>query len=400
MIKVPEMSAGPAGGALPGPEPGPEPSPGPGTRPGPGLDEAPEQAPEQTYELVVAATHPQTRKVFLQGHRLFAVGARPGDASHLTVRCLPTDEHGTVFAVVTWHDRTFELLSIGSVKLAPGLHRVRAVLDGPGRVRFSEPAGMAPDRRRWADLVAAVPARLAPPVAALDLVCAVELGGARDEVDARLTLVRELIKLLRDESPGPGGLRVAVLGYGDHVFDGVHEGKRVVKGAWLADPAEALTAVGRLRPAERHYPDAAPVEDMLAVIVPRLERRTRSADGRRPDGGEPRRAALLTVGSRGPHPAQTGESSILPCPRRLDFHRLVARLDRVPDLARIAVVDHPPRARDGAWQRLGGTALRTFPDADPRSLGVDLGVLAPHVQRLPFPLVAHEPLAADERGDR
>ncbi|GAA4620076.1 hypothetical protein GCM10023196_002630 [Actinoallomurus vinaceus] len=330
----------------------------------------------QPYELVVAAVHPTSREVMLQSRQLFAVGARPGDETVLPVRCVSSDENGTVLATVTWHDGDPRLLSTESVKLRPGTYRLRAVLDGPARVRFVEPAGVAPDERRWSELLSLIPQRLEPSVAAVDLVCGVELGGGREAVDARLRLIRELIKLLDEECPEPDLLRIAILGYGDHALDSRLDDRRVVHGAWLAPAAEALTTLTRLRAVESEYHEAAPVEDMLFEAVGRIV----------PTAGE-RKTVLMTVGGRPPHPPRANENSVLPCPYGRDWSKLLRMLERNTDVSRIAVVDRLNTQDRSTWLRLGAKALHELPEAEPRRLGVDIGVLVPRVQRLPFPLL-------------
>ncbi|RAY16619.1 hypothetical protein DPM19_00030 [Actinomadura craniellae] len=328
----------------------------------------------QAYELVLAVVDPESRRIGLRSRPLFSAGARTGDEASLTVYCAPSDADGTVFAVVTWKgNREPRPLSVSSVKLPPGPHQVRAVLEAAGRIRFLEPAGLSPDPRSWATLVGLVPERYDPPAPAVDLICAVELAGDRDDVEARLRLLRGLVKLLDGEAAEPGRLRIALLGYGAHAFDSrLGEGK-VVRGAWLAPPAEVLGSISRLRYAGPGYPAAAPVEDMLVQVAGRW----RPADGRK--------AVLLTVGGRSPHPAEAGEHAVHPCPHGHDWDRLLGRLERA-GLARVAVVDRPQGGAQNVWPRLGDTALHGLADADPRQLGIDIGVLAPRDSRLPFPL--------------
>ncbi|MEV0406905.1 hypothetical protein [Actinoallomurus sp. NPDC050550] len=347
---------------------------------GPQLERLVEDSPlHQPYELVVAAVHPASREVMLQSRQLFPVGARPGDETVLPVRCVSSDENGTVLATVTWHDGDPRLLSINSVKLRPGTYRLRAVLDGPARVRFVEPAGVAPDERRWSELLSLIPERLEPSVAAVDLVCGVELGGGREAVDARLRLIRELIKILDEECSEPDLLRIAILGYGDHPLDSRLDDRRVVRGAWLAPAAEALTTLARLRAVESEYHEAAPVEDMLFEAVGRIVRTTGV-----------RKTVLMTVGGRPPHPPRASESRVLPCPYGHDSGKLLRTLERNTDVSRIAIVDRLNARDRPTWHRLGAKALYELPEAEPRRLGVDIGVLVPRVQRLPFPLFDQE----------
>jgi hypothetical protein len=338
---------------------------------------AEDTALHQPYELVVAVVHPTSRQVMLQSRQLFAEGAQPGDEAVLPVRCVPSDENGTVLAVVTWHDREPQPLSTQVVKLRPGTYRLRAVLDGPERVRFVEPAGAAPEQRRWSELLSLIPERLEPTVAAVDLICGVELGGDREEVDARLSLVRELVKILDDECPEPDRLRIAILGYGEHELDTRRDEPRVVRGRWLAPAATALDALAQLRAVEPDYHEAAPVEDMLHEVAGRLE-------------PVERKTVLMTVGGRPPHPPRPNVNGILPCRHGHDWTKLLRKVERRTDVSRIAVVDRLNAKDRPAWRRLGADALRELHHTEPRRLGIDIGVLMPQVQRLPFPVLDEE----------
>lgn len=335
----------------------------------------------QPYELVMAVVHPQTRRVMLKSRQLFPVGARIGDRTTFTVRCAPSDEYGTVFAVTTWHDRVPHHLSVDSIRLRPGLHRVRAVLVGPGQVEFTEPRGVTADQRTWSELMDAIPAQLPAPIAAVDLICGIELGGGDSAlVDERLKVIRRLLSDLSEECPEPDRVRVAVLGYGDHPFDARQDGNRIIFGAWLASLAEALDSVSKFRHLGQGYPAAAALEDMLSQVVGRLG----------PTASAPvpaRRTVLLTIGGRPPHPPSANVRSILPCPRGLNWDQLLRKLERYPDLSRIAVVDRLPTGNGTVWHRLGAHRMYELAQADPRQLGTDIGVLVPDVHRLPFPLM-------------
>jgi hypothetical protein len=345
----------------------------------------------QPYELVLAVVHPVNRRVMLQTRQLFPVGAEFGDETTLTVRCAPSDEHGTVFAIVTWHGQEPQRLSVDSVKLRPGRYRVRAVLAGPGMVEFRELPGLAPDHRTWSELTDAIPAELPPRIFAVDLICGVELGGADPgRVDARLHLVRSLIRMLDEECAEPDQLRVAVLGYGDHLYDSRQEGNRVVYGAWLSGTADALDAVDQLRHRGQGYPAATAMEDMLSHVVSQLGAAT---SGRRTAG---RRTVLLTIGNRPPHPPAANLQSILPCPHGHNWNELLRRLERTLEVSRIAVVDRTPTGSGTVWHRLGADGLHelaepTEPTEDiAHQLGMDIGLLVPNAHRLPFPLIEQE----------
>lgn len=324
-------------------------------------------------ELVVAVAQPTTRTITLRGSVLFYQGARIGDETVLSLRCAHADPAGTVFTVVTWHEGRPRPLSIDSLALRPGTHEVRMVLADHGEVRIEEPAGATPDQRTWPELVDALPKRLTEPVAELSLVCLIDLSGNRFE--ARRELVRELVDLLWQECPEPGRLTVSVIGYGDHVYEPGREEDRVVSGSWLRPPDQALTVLDRLRQVERGPLPVAPVEDALARVAAGV-------------GGIPagRRMVLLTVGDRPPHPATGGNDGVLPCPKPYDWQELLRVIERRPALTTIAVLDEI-RDSDPAWRRLGRTATHPSRSVTAQRLAMDIGVLTPPAQMLPFPLL-------------
>ncbi|HEU5160109.1 MAG TPA: hypothetical protein VFU43_24135 [Streptosporangiaceae bacterium] len=326
-------------------------------------------------ELVVAHVVPKNGRIVLRSERLFEAGAPVGAEQALTIRCAHTLDDGLVLAVVSWgHDNTRPRpVSIDSVRLRPGAHRLHAVLAGPGRVKFSEPAGVVPDSRVWSELVASLPRRFIPPVGDFDLICALDLGA--DRFDDRRALVSELVELLRTEYPERGRSRVAVVGYRAHRFRVGEEHDRVVYGRWLDTPDEAQRSLDGFRAFEPGPVRAAPIEDALHVIARRV--------GRIPPG---RKVVLLTVGARPPHPPAEEPDGEIPCPLEYDWRSLLRRIRHRPGgLTSVAVLDSA-KHYNFAWRQLGKTALHQLNLTDPRKLATAAGLLIPPSQRLFFPL--------------
>ncbi|MEU0520367.1 hypothetical protein [Streptosporangium sp. NPDC006007] len=335
----------------------------------------------RSYELVVLKRHPATDRLEFTCRQLFPIEARRGDpSSAFTVRCEPSGERGTAFAVVAWRDRRPALLSVQTVKVPPGRYEITAELERPGRVRFSGLPDLVRDDQDWAELVASVPARFDPPAGPAHLICAVETTGTDAQVRERLRRIGQMITTVSDGVESR--LRVSLVAYGVHSYQrGVPEAPVDVAG-WqisaeqarysLEDLEERLKKRGTL---SQGYAGAAMVEDMLAEVVSRL------SDG----GGE--RTVLLTVGDRPPHPPRADPSEILPCPHRIDWVQQVRRLERYPGLAFGAICDRPPERVDPVWSQLGRGGLAQLDAVDVQGLGAALGLAVPRVQRIPFPLI-------------
>lgn len=327
------------------------------------------------YGVVVALVDPVTGAVSTGSRRLFEPGDLPGVESTLSLRRGPGAAGPTTLALTAGS----EVVSLYSVP--PGAepaYQVRAVLDGPGRVRFTAPDGVAPDTRAWADVLAAIPPRVDMVPGPVDLVCAMELAGSKEQVDRRKDLVRRLLEQLAEEYPGPRQLRVGLLGCTDHVFAPGEERRRVVRVQPLAPAAAALSALANFRGAEVRYLAAAPLEDLLH------EARRMLADSR----AAGRATRLLMVARRRPHPRALGEENIVPCPFKCDWRPLLHQLRREAGTVCVTVTDTVPSrsARTAIWEELGHAGLHALSDATAWRVGEDLGILARHTQRIPIPL--------------
>jgi hypothetical protein len=330
------------------------------------------------YGLVVAVVHPDTGSVRAALHPLFAPGDRPGTEAQLS---LPrsTGQSEVTVALVPGRDVRRAPLLVQVAALPPGpRYRFRAVLDGPGQVRILDPAGTRPTAESWAQTLADLPERVDARPRPLDLVCAIELAGTPQVVRSRINLVRDLLDLLTSGDLASGPLRVSVLGCEDHVFGRDSERRRVVRGAPLATVTEARVALRSFRASPVRYPDAAPLEDMLAEAAVQLS-------GSRRDG---RAARVLTVAARLPHPYPLGNSRRHPCPRKYQWKVQVRRLTQTCGASCVVVADTLPRRPDtrAMWRALGSTAQREIGAVCAQQLGEDLGILAPASQRLPIPL--------------
>ncbi|MFC0864097.1 hypothetical protein ACFHYQ_17520 [Sphaerimonospora cavernae] len=346
----------------------------------------------RSYDLVVLRPDPATGRLDLGGRQLFPVGTRPGTLTDVTVRCEPGDEYGTAFAVVTWQGREPRLLSVASVHLVPGTYTLTAELVRAGKVRFTGLPGLVEDPRGWGELIASVPSLLPPATRAAHLICGVEICGPDEKVIERLGRAHQVIAFLAAEFGDR--LRVSLLAYGAHSFDQSAPEHPVEVTAWRATPEHALAGLrlleerGAITRGFPYHPHAAQLEDMLATVVRRLLREGTAVDGL--DQHRPAPTVLLTVGDRPPHPARADRSGVLPCPHRHDWQTMFQHLGSRPGTVFGAIWDQSPdRARTAhlIWRYLGTSALAHLDALDVRELTADLGLAAPVVGRIPFPLI-------------
>lgn len=334
----------------------------------------------QPYSLIALEPGNGSGRLRLTTVPLFAPGAVRNDSVPLSLRCEPGGEGGTAFAVgAHGPDGRFRVMSVRSARIRAGHHDLVALLRRPGLVRFGGLDGLAADRREWADIVAAIPDRYDIRPRPAHLVCLIEVSGMRERVASRLGRVDQLLMLLDWEVPAD--LTVSLVAYGRHDYgDRLGRRDRVPEIlVWSADAATARAAVAAAmdrRPLPVTYPDAAMVEDALALVDERLP----------PEAGA--RLALLTVGDRPPHPPRVTVSEIHPCPHRRDWRGMLQRLEARPGTTLAAICDDPARRPEAPWRRLGGGAPPVPLDVvDVPRLAVELGLVPPMRARPPLPLV-------------
>ena len=213
----------------------------------------------RSYGLVVATIAPVTGAISLGMRPLFQPGDAQGAESVLTLRRARGDRDATTLAVavtgktpladnVAIDPDALDVLSMYEMQPADQqVYRVRAVLEAPGQVRFTEPVGITPLSRSWSETAAAIPRRVDMLVGPVNLVCALELAGDKAQVDRRRNLIRDLLEHLDDEFTDPGQLRVGLLGCTDHVFAPGEERRPVVRRQALGPATDALLALANFR---------------------------------------------------------------------------------------------------------------------------------------------------------
>ncbi len=338
------------------------------------LREVIEDGPLQhAYDLVVLKEDATTGRPELGCEQLFSSGTRRGETVTMTLQCAPSDDHGTVFAVVTWKHGLPTPVSIDVAKVSPGRYEVTAELRRPGKVTFTGLSGLRRDHRNWNDIVAQVPPTYATDDTPAHLICAVETAGATMTVGERLGRVRQMINAVSAELAERA--RVSLVVYGSHSYDKGVPDRPVEVLSWMEPPASALRTLADLeeRPfADDGFPGAAQLEDMLAMVADRLAHARASG-----------RTVLLTLGGLPPHPPSVHRSEILPCPYRRDWEQEVRRL-KGSRVKLGAICDRPVGE---VWHRLGGGAPADLNAVDVRRLCVDLGLVVPPGGRIPFPLL-------------
>jgi hypothetical protein len=342
------------------------------------------------YQLITARVDRKTGAVALRPRQLFAAGAEPGTETALTLRRMPGDIGDTTLAIFadTGGDSHGEVgaaadpLALYSAPLPTGrTAQLRAVLDGPGRVRIIEPADARPYQGTWAQLRRQIPGRVITAVAPADLVCAIDLAGTRDAVRQRLVLIRELLKVVDAEYRDQQRLRVGVVTCTDHVFGrgpGKNEKDPVTRVLPLGSAAKALASLEKTTGAEIGYPPSAPIEDLLYEALALLSPSRRA--GRIP--------LLVTVAGRRPHPSRQLMDGRLPCPRRFMWQNLINQLTGEAGVRCVLVADTLPKddAEAAEWRQIGRSGRRPLADATGKQLAEVLGLLAAQDQRIPLPL--------------
>ena len=336
------------------------------------------------YELAVLKYVPADRidagRLALTGHPLFSPGDTRGSRVTVRVSVEPTDDEGTVFAVVTRErrpdlprpSRRLRPLQVQAAVVPPGVYELTAVLTRPGKVQFRGlPVALGESGRSWDDLQSLVPGELTAR-APVHLVCLVEVCGGDDRLQLRLDRIEELI---RQAQAGGGALRVSVVGYGPHGVAWRVEDRPPETRAWAAPGDEAIKALRGLagrRADEREYQRAAQLECALRLVREQLT----LTDGR---------PVIVTAGGRPAHPPGLDTSrQLIPCPEWVDGMSELSWLQRLPGVT--FGVFRDPDCRGRLWERLGRDAVATVDDAvDMEDFAVRLGLRA--AARVPFPVI-------------
>jgi hypothetical protein len=339
------------------------------------------------YELVVlkqtAPGQPDAGRLSLRSILLFPKGAESGFPASVDVRCAPTDERGTVFAVVTRvpvpggppSARRFGRIEIQSGAVPPGPRKLTARLVRPGHVQF-ELDGIAiqlkPESRPWLEIVRDLPDRLASPYP-IHLICVIEVSGGSTRLGHR---IEQLENLIGETDNGARPLRVSVLAYGPHSVERRVAEEPVVTLAWATTGEQAVRALRGLKeyqPHEQEYPRAAQLECALREIAANLDLRY----------GRP---VLVTAGARPPHPPRVDRhTEIIPCRHRVSWREELDRLLTVPGGLRFGALCDSDAVGE-IWRALGRDAIEEVEVVDALAFTTRLGLREP-VQAVPFPLI-------------
>lgn len=322
---------------------------------------------------------------------LFPPGATRGDRVTFKARCAPSDEHGTVFAVLAEPEndptRAPELRSVQSAKVPPGIYQVTAELLYPdrGHVQFHGlPTPPREDRRPWQQIVTSVPTRMPVDGGPIHLIVAIEISGPDGpSVGERLESVRQLI--LHVAAEAADFVCYSVITYGPHSINAnnpEYPEVPVATLAWAETADDALAVVDRLSrrtPARFGYEYAAQLECLLADLDGNLT-------------GQEGRPVLVTVGARPPHPPRVDPvTMIIPCPRRRDWTVPMNRLrGRHAGIAFGSIRD-AGRPDDQLWQLLGADAAAVdeyFATDFAQALGLTSATARPSAPPIALPMFA------------
>jgi hypothetical protein len=347
--------------------------------------------PSVWYELVLLRQS-RSGRLELTAQQLFLPEARRGDTRTFTVRCEASDEDGTAFAVVARDAAfSFELVSMASARIAPGIYTVTATLLRRGGVRFDGlPVTPTEDGRSWLDVVAAVPDRL-DVIGPAHLIVAIEICGTADEIRARLERAKQLIGTVHDDADGP--VTFSVLTYASHSHSRATDDEPVTALAWEETETTALERrLDRLLkrdPPVSTYTRAAQIECMLTEVARRLHGAEATAAGR---------PVLVTIGDKPAFPSRVDPvTGIIPCPRRNDWRAAFVRLAEDHAGMAFGVIrddgaddDLPDNPVADIWRHLGTDASATPVAFDDRRFAISLGLLRATTRYLPLPLAVPE----------
>jgi len=335
------------------------------------------------YELVVLRRE-EDGHLAPDLRQLFPQDAYSGYSTDLTVQCAPTDDRGTVFAVMirehaagaTPASPRLRPIEIQSAKVPPGEYAVSAQLIRPGHVVFHGlPVQLVRESRTWREIMQTVPKRLPAPRPA-HLVCMLEVSGP-EHLEHRIERLEELI----GEAEASGlQLKVSLVTYGPHSVERAVPEEPATVVAWATRSDLAVRKLGELKgrvPAENEYPRAAQVECALRLVAGRFTGRDPGRDGK---------PVLVTAGTRPPHPDRVDiHTEIIPCRDRVSWQKMFSSLcETFPDLKFGALCN--AGAVGNVWSSLGRDAIEEVEVVDVSAFAAKLGLRDP-VRAVPFPLI-------------
>jgi hypothetical protein len=339
-------------------------------------------SPLRTFYELLVLRQGTDGQLLLDLHSLFPPDATSGYQANFTIRCAPTDEQGTVFAVVTRLPAVDGVptaparphpIELQSAVVTPGTYNVRAELVRPGHVDFQGlPVKLEPVRQRLQEIVRRVPRQLKTSEAA-HLVCMLEVSGGPEPLEHRIERLESLISTAEQ---GGRPLRVSVVTYGPHAVERNVAEAPASALAWATTSTLAVRTLrevkGRRAP-EREYSRAAQVECALREVTSRLTVRD----------GDP---VLVTVGSRPPHPPKVDMvTEIIPCREKVRWQDELNRLRATLPELRFGALSGEGAVGE-IWRELGRDAYAEVDVVDMPTFAAQLGLHGP-VQAVPFPIM-------------
>jgi hypothetical protein len=335
------------------------------------------------YELVVLRQR-QDGHLMMGLRQLFPPDAVSGYSTDFTIQCAPTDDRGTVFAVMireraadaTPANPRLRPVELQSAKVPPGEYAVSAQLVRPGHVAFHGlDIVLEPETRTFREIAQTVPERL-PSTHPAHLVCLLEVSGP-EYLEHRIERLEELIGAA--EMSGQQ-LKVSLITYAPHSVERVVPEEPVNVVAWATRSDLALRKLaalkGRVAP-EKEYPRAAQLECALHTAAGMFIGRNPEKDGK---------PVLVTVGTRPPHPDRVDiHTEIIPCRHKVNWQKTFNGLcEALPDLKFGALCN--AGAVGNVWTFLGRDAIEEVEVVDVPAFAAKLGLCDP-VRAVPFPLI-------------
>lgn len=221
----------------------------------------------------------------------------------------------------------WKLVSVGSLDLSSGeAGRVTVTYRGHDDISITAPATVVLEEQSWREIFRSVPSVYSPTVAwAADVVFAVELVGADNDVARRIALVQHVIDAFERALPRPGALEIGLLGYVDHPVGEYGRHLNPVERHGLTDPETAHHLVDRWHAhQEKEDDNAAPLEDAINQLR-----------GFRWRAGS--RRLLVTLFARPPHPSMQQPDFARVCPFRFSWQTSLRQAKEHQQLECIAV---------------------------------------------------------------
>jgi hypothetical protein len=253
----------------------------------------------------------------------------------------------------------------------------------PGHTQFElagTPLQLSKEKRSWQQISGTIPERLAVPDP-VHLICAIEISGGAERLIQR---VRRLEEIISAADTGGRPLKTSVVAYGPHAVEPTATEEPATTLAWAKTPDQAIRELRGLlsrSPQEHEYPRAAQLECALHEIAAKL-----TPGDKRTELVTVRRTALVTAGSRPPHPPAVDlRTEIIPCRLRLNWRSELHELTRRAAGLRFGALCDTDAIGE-IWRHLGQDAIGEVKAVEAAAFVERLGLREPS-HAIPFPLI-------------